>query len=387
MGKLSRKHLVLAALGLLLIGFICGVIVQESGALGMTRKRIMALFSVEEAPPAEYRQPQLPAELVAGMRQMGFNPQQIQTAEQFREWQSNLVAEAERLLTVDWCCHEQQAIYEEEAREIGYAQQRGVLQSPDDEMDIVFYRLVPSGAELAGKGRNPAVLVIPGSGIGVAGTLAGGDYQSAIAAKLARAGYIVYAVENLGWGERAIDPGTQFYFTPSDSLGINSIMLGRPLAARYVSDARRVLSVMLQDALVDPRNIGVVGCSLGGRIAMFVSLLEPDAIHATVVASGLRAEPDNPAPGQFIIPGMLMRFDSVDAAAAIAPRPLLLTYGAEDEHYGDEYENSTSFNRLMPAWEVMGQAENLQQVLHPLGHTYDVGATIDFFDRCLKGQE
>jgi hypothetical protein len=82
---------------------------------------------------------------------------------------------------------------------------------------------------------------------------------------------------------------------------------------------------------------------------------------------------------------MLQYFDSVDAAAAIAPRPLLLTYGMEDNiAYRHEYATSETYNRLLPAWALMSAAEDLVQVLHPQGHTYDLNATVAFFDQHLK---
>jgi dienelactone hydrolase len=383
--KLSKKVVIVASLGLLLVGFVAGFMAHDTGVMGVVKKKILSLFTDQEAQTQVYRQPELPYELVHDMRQMGFDPGVIQSPDQFDAWRESLLEKAEQLLAVDWCCQPYQAQYGEVENKLGFSQQRVVLESPDDGLDIVYYRLLPAGAENEGQGSIPGILVIPGSGIGVEGTLTNVDYQVAIAARLAKAGYVVYAIENLGWGERAIDAGTSFSPPPANSLGINSLMIGRPLSARYMRDARTVLHELSQDALVDPDNLGVVGCSLGGRIAEFVGLLEPDLISAIVVASGLGPEPVNAGPSQFVVPGMLQYFDSVDAAAAIAPRPLLLTYGVDDNlAYKYEYGTSETYNRLLPAWALMGAAENLVQVLHSLGHTYDLVATVDFFDQHLK---
>jgi len=83
---------------------------------------------------------------------------------------------------------------------------------------------------------------------------------------------------------------------------------------------------------------------------------------------------------------MLQYFDIVDIAAAIAPKPLLLTYGRYDNPvYRQEYETGEAQQRLLPAWNVTGNRHGLELNLHEGSHEYNVDATLAFFDRHLKG--
>lgn len=396
MVKMTRRLTVLFVVGIFLVGFIVGVVAHRSGALRLIKTITLSALHAElqttpdkELSTTSYRAPDLPNELVAEMRLLGYNESEIQTLDQFLAWRERLLNAAERLFAVDWCCESWQVqVSDGIVNKQGHTQQRVVLESPTAESDVVFYRLVPGTVAGAEHHTAPAVLLIPGSGHGVAGALGEiEDYQHGIASHLAQAGYVVYAVENLGWGERRIDPGT-YDSGPAYALGIDSLKLGRPLACRYVLDARLVWKELSRDPLVDPDRVGVVGCSLGGLIALSVSALERDQVAATVACSGLSSSlafiPDSPS--GFVVPGMLRLFDAVDIAAAIAPRPLLLTFGKQDSLvYQYEYESGETYQRMLPAWTVTGASRNLELGLHEGGHEYDVDATLDFLDRHLKG--
>ena len=81
---------------------------------------------------------------------------------------------------------------------------------------IFFYELLQHKI----KENNPALFIVPGSGnqgardvIDVPSEFSKYYYQQGIGHKIANEGYIVYVIENRGWGERTIDAGTSVSYT------------------------------------------------------------------------------------------------------------------------------------------------------------------------------
>jgi dipeptidyl aminopeptidase/acylaminoacyl peptidase len=333
-------------------------------------------------PPA-YEPVEIPDFLLEDAFTLTLSKQSPSTPQEVKAWQQQIRAKAQELLGLEDDTRIGPAYQAEAPRSReGYTETRLTIDAPDGDT-IVAYKLTPDGLT----GTSAAVVIVPGSGEGVAGVVGHSqDYQQQIGVAVVREGYIVYAIENRGWGERTIDVGSTRY-RPSNVYAVYSLQRGRPLASCYVADVGFLLRLVSADPQVDPQRIALVGCSLGGTISAWCSAIFHQ-VDAVVVASGLAQHTEvwgYSNPNQMIVPGMLAYFDHSDIAAAIAPRPLLLTYGqAEPRRYGIEAKTKAVYYHLRPVWDALNAEDQLQFVAHSSGHTYDVPATIEFLDETLK---
>ncbi|MDQ1463045.1 MAG: hypothetical protein QOI08_4529, partial [Actinomycetota bacterium] len=200
-------------------------------------------------------------------------------------------------------------------------------------MSVPAYLLVPHARRDAPPG--PAVLAIHGHGPGkslVCGVEAGGpgdDYAHA----LASLGYVVLAPDMRGFGERAEWMPAGKYHCDWDL--VCATMAGVVPLERNLWDLGRALDVLSAHPLVDPTRIAAAGLSFGGTCTLFLAALD-DRIRAAVVSgylSSWRAAHTVPwnMCGSQIMPGQLGAIEHIDIAALIAPRPILVESGTDDD--------------------------------------------------------
>lgn len=267
-----------------------------------------------------------------------------------------------------------------------------------DEDSIIFYELIPKFTNPP----YPTVFIIPGSGnqgardvIGEQTELSRFFYHSNIGRKLVEEGYAVYVIEHRGYGERGIDvknacdivndeaerlvncPHTIFRNKLS-SLGIN-------LSELLFSDASLVLKHIHSLEYVGSDRIAIAGLSLGGGYAQGLSGHNPEIIKATIVASATHAASKGPLTIQTGATNLLC-CDSVDTLiAAIAPRPLYVSYG-ENEFGIFAWEAKTNYSGelLKTAYKILDAEDNLFYTVHAGKHTFDVPTVIEFLNNKLK---
>jgi dienelactone hydrolase len=220
-----------------------------------------------------------------------------------------------------------------EIAEGGYTRHRIVFDT-EATMSVPAYLLVPE--DRAGPGS--AVLAIHGHGPGkseVCGLEEGvpdapnGDY----AHQLAVAGHVVLAPDLRGFGERAD-------WNPPDRYGcdanlVHAVMAGENPLAANLWDLARCLDVLEQHPRVDPARVGVAGLSYGATCSLFLAAVD-DRVAAAVVSgyfSSVVASHRMPwnMCGSQVLPGMLGRLEHVDLGALVAPRPLLIESGTDDQ--------------------------------------------------------
>lgn len=192
---------------------------------------------------------------------------------------------------------------------------------------MIAYLSMPNGSTQ----KRAGLVVIPGHGVGARGAIGDvWDYQQAIGKVLAESGYVVVVPELLTFGERSVrnKEGADGH----DTYGNYVLELGRPLIALQlveVIESKRILQDMAE---VDRDRIGVVGISMGGKLAYLAAAMDQDT-KVVVVASGLSsllkvARGYDPPHDQ--IPGLLRYADYSDLAGLIVPRPMLLQYGEKE---------------------------------------------------------
>lgn len=161
------------------------------------------------------------------------------------------------------------------------------------------------------------------------------------AISLAREGFVVFAPELIGFGDRRLEedkrekPGQNSCFR----LAAHLLLTGRTLAGLRVRETMRAVDYARSLPSVDPNRIAVMGISGGGLVAGFAAALD-ERIRCAVVSgyASLFAESilarnhclDN------YIPGILLEAEMPELLGLIAPRALFLESGDADRVFPRE---------------------------------------------------
>ncbi len=158
-----------------------------------------------------------------------------------------------------------------------------------------------------------------------------------IAIQAVQCGYAVIAPDQRGFWEMAREQ--EVLKEERDScpdLQKKAMLFGRTLIGERVHDMRRLIDFIQTQPELDTQRIGITGNSGGGTTSLFtaalderISLCVPGSYFCTFHASVLTEEhcPCN------IIPGILKLGEMYDIAGLIAPRPLLIVHGRDDEMF------------------------------------------------------
>lgn len=201
---------------------------------------------------------------------------------------------------------------------------------------------------------------------------------NAYAYTAAQHGYLAVAVRWFGesYGESYSEAAANLALRHPGSTGLG----------KWVADARRVVDFIetLPDA--DASRIAIIGHSLGGKMALYASALEP-RIRATVSSElgvGLRMSNYD---DYWYLGDALARApagtDQHELLALVAPRPFLLIGG-------DEYDKQDSWHYINAAravYELSGNGQNIGYINHHTGHTPTpdaVSAAFAWLDHFLK---
>lgn len=258
--------------------------------------------------------------------------------------------------------------------------------------EIIFYELKPNYQFESLQ----TVFIIPGSGNQGAADVLGLDtkykdyfYHKNIGQKLVNEGYVVYVIENRGWGERTIDAGLHCdepnVYCSGNVLSRHLSNSGKDLFSLQITDSLQVFDFIKNKKYVDSDNIAVMGLSLGGGIVQGMGIIQSD-IKSIVIASGLVSY--DKAGGTGITPGMLEFFDFPDLVASLAPKPIYLSWGEyEKSNFRFEVETSYSVNIVKKAYSIMNAEQNIVVIFHNdefnQGHTFDVNSIIRFLNDTL----
>ncbi len=266
----------------------------------------------------------------------------------------------------------------------GYRRDKVVFDT-EDTMSVPAYLLVPDSRQDQAPGA--AVLACHGHGPGK-GQVVGLEHTNMPNAdyglQLARRGYVVLVPDLRCFGER-LDWNPEDHYACDTNL-VHAAMAGWNPLAQNIWDLRRSLDVLAQHPLVDPARLGMVGISYGGTVTLFTAAV--DTRVAASVVSGYFSSwavshkmPWNMCGSQIMF-GMLGRLEHEDLGALIAPRPLLVESGTED----DLFPFATaieSVRRTRLVYEALGAGDRLEHDIFEGGHQWHGTEALPFLDRWL----
>ncbi|OYU33014.1 MAG: hydrolase [Comamonadaceae bacterium PBBC2] len=192
---------------------------------------------------------------------------------------------------------------------------------------------------------------------------------------LAQRGYVVLAVDALGWGDRSA-PG--FQASSQQALAANLMNLGTSFASIIATEDVRAARFLASQAEVDPRRVAALGFSMGAFRAWQVAALSDDIAAAVAVnwmatVQGLMVPGNNQLKGQsayaMLHPHLVRYLDYPDVAALAAPKPLLLYAGEQDALFPLPSVQA-AFTRMRAVWSAFGADRRLQTRTWPLGHVF-----------------
>jgi dienelactone hydrolase len=167
---------------------------------------------------------------------------------------------------------------------------------------------------------------------------------------------------------------------------VHAAMAGWNPLAQNVWDLRRSLDVLEQHSLVDPARLGMVGISYGGTVTLFTAAV--DARVAACVVSGYFSSwaeshkmPWNMC-GSQILYGMLGSLEHEDLGALVAPRPMLVESGTEDDLFPFATA-AESVRRTRLVYEQLGAGDRLVHDIFEGGHQWHGTEALPFLDHWL----
>lgn len=210
--------------------------------------------------------------------------------------------------------------------------------------------------------------------------------------QMARAGFVTFALDWMGNGDR----DDEFAHGLNLAKGrdwcnlyyLHATMLGMTNLGINVSHARAATDFVATLPFVDESQLGVMGLSGGGTLALWSALVDERFRAAEIIcysdlwaAFGFR---DTNYCGSQVAPGLFQLVDLPDLQGLLAPRPLLIDIGLLDECFTIDTA-SQCFARLEPIYEAANARHNLELDVFAGGHAWGGGRSVDFFTRHLGG--
>ena len=244
-----------------------------------------------------------------------------------------------------------------------------------------------------GSGVRPGVACYPGhSQNGLRDLVFDAEgYQRAIAARLAKAGFVTIAVEKVdtGYLARTAPSGLDEKEITSFRLGLGSHTRAIQLMAGLAA-----AEILAAHPRTDETRIGATGVSLGGWLAAQTALLS-DRIRA-VAEYGTKTVflGDEMTAEEFagvadmchILPGTFALGDRNLLMLAYAPRPLLSGHGGPSDRSSHGQYEQYYRSVLEAQYEALGRADDFRYHIHDGGHSIHPQRVIEYFREALSGQ-
>ncbi|MFE9648590.1 dienelactone hydrolase family protein [Streptomyces sp. NPDC006365] len=193
--------------------------------------------------------------------------------------------------------------------------------------------------------------------------------------ELARRGYVVLAVDALGWGDRG-----PLVYEQQQALAGNLYHLGSSPAGLMAREDVRAARFLAGLDRVDRRRVAALGFSMGAYRAWQTAALSDDIAAGASVCwmTGLKemmVPGNNTLRGQsafhMLHPGLARHLDIPDVAGIAAPKPLLLFNGGLDTLFPPEGVR-VAYGKMRSVWRACHAEERLRLKTWPeSGHVFN----------------
>jgi len=192
--------------------------------------------------------------------------------------------------------------------------------------------------------------------------------------ELARRGYVVLAVDAIGWGDRS-----GMAYEDQQALASNFYNLGSSLSGLMAREDVRAAGLLATMPEVDRHRIAAVGFSMGAYRAWQVAALS-DHISATVAAcwmttlKGMMVPGNNTLRGQssfyMLHPGLYRYLDIPDVASIGAPKPMYFLDGEQDPLF-TAVGVAGAYDKMKAVWRSQRAQHRLRTEVWPgLAHVF-----------------
>lgn len=153
---------------------------------------------------------------------------------------------------------------------------------------------------------------------------------------------------------------------------MHALMLGRTLAGERVYDVDRGIDYLAQRGDINMGRVGVMGNSGGGTISIYAGALlkrlymaMPSCAFCTYADSLMRIKhcSDN------YIPGILAYAEMADVLGLLAPKPLVVVSGKDDELFPIKHVRE-AFGQTRAIYKALGAEKDCHLVVGPQGHRF-----------------
>lgn len=262
------------------------------------------------------------------------------TADECRSWQAAFGAKLRSLLGPHSPPKKWRTVTEHVAQLNDHTRRELVLVA-EGFPSLPVYLLEPKRKD---QGKRPGVLALHGHGDFGYDPVAGKDELPGVAASIDRAnydygrqlvrrGYMVVAPCLVPFGRRLGDRKAYGNQDPCAVTFVRMQLLGKVLMAENLRDCLWAFEFLSRQKEVDPKRLGCVGLSYGGRMTMLTAALEP-RIRIAVISGALNVMQERVSVryscGAQVIPGLLQYGDVPEIASLIAPRYCLWEVGSRD---------------------------------------------------------
>jgi dienelactone hydrolase len=259
-----------------------------------------------------------------------------------------------------------------------YIREKVVMRAAD-ELGVPAYFLRPVGRG----GRKPAMLAIhghgPGKGSPVGMSSPGQDTNAAAeserdyALQAVRRDMVVLAPDLRGFGELVLDDeASRREGRSCVQLACRAAQTGRTLLGMRVADLMQFIDWLETREEVDPRRICATGSGIGGTAALFLAAVDarigatvPSCCFCTFQRSILSL---HHCPCSYV-PDLSTYAEMYDIAGLVAPRPMLIVAGQDDEYFPVEGVRQ-AYAELEKVYAAAGARTNVELYVGEGGHRY-----------------